>query len=220
MGLRFLKTGTLVAALLAPAPADASVVNPGFESPDLGTSARYRIFSDSAVTGWSSTTGGVEIWANNFLGVTSYEGTQHAELNANRFGAIWQDLTNVNSGDAVFWSFAHRGRDGVDTLRLDIIDLGAGNTEGDGNDVLLYSGEFSAGRSSWVVNSGVSRPTGTDTTVRFKFEAVSTHNGNISVGNFIDALDVNVATPIPVPASLPLLLGAIALLRLRHRRAQ
>ncbi len=96
---------------LWPAAAHAQVqrgiVNLGFETPDLGTGACVVIIGSDAIPGWEtnaappgsgnpnsycgtitsatpgvSSGGQIELWANAFNGVTSVEGTQHAELNA------------------------------------------------------------------------------------------------------------------------------------------
>lgn len=125
-----------------------TVVNLGFEAPDMGTNACYVIIEESQVPGWSSThptgathnsgcngitlspTSGslLELWANNVQGgaggaevVPAYAGTQHAELNARDNSRIYQDICLTN-GESVSWRLAHRGLDS-DT-QPDVMDFG------------------------------------------------------------------------------------------------
>ncbi|MEL7157532.1 MAG: hypothetical protein AAFN30_13135, partial [Actinomycetota bacterium] len=61
--------------------------------------------------------GPIEIWGTGHNGVTSYVGRQHLELNADGPLTIRQKF-EVEPGATYTWSFAHRGRDDVDTVEV------------------------------------------------------------------------------------------------------
>jgi uncharacterized repeat protein (TIGR01451 family) len=158
--------------------------NAGFESPSLPAKS-YRIMPEANLPAWSTTASDqmVEVWSTGFLGVPAAEGEQFAELNANLPSALFQDVTTT-PGSQVTWSLAHRGRSGVDTMRLLIGPAGGSLTE-----VAVMSDDNKAwGRhgGSYVIPRG-------QTMTRFQFEAVSTAGGNKSVGNFLD--DIAFGTP-------------------------
>ena len=166
------------------------LVNGGFELPDIDNASpaavqvfgspplQVKIYNENDVIGWETTAADnrIELWQSNFNGVASYEGVQHAEINANLFGAFFQDLATEPSAE-VLWSFAHRGRSGVDQVRVLIGPPGG---------PLISQGTFSTGNANWDVKSGVYIVPAGQTTTRFQFLAVSTASGNSSVGNFVD----------------------------------
>ena len=49
------------------------------------------------------------------------------------------------------FSFAHRGRNGDDTLKLTITDLGADNVDGGGDDQELFTKEYTTAMDAWAV---------------------------------------------------------------------
>src|SRR5690606_20268956 len=71
------------------------LTNGGFESNNVA-SGSWQFFSSSAVPGWDGSN--IEIW-NQYSGVSAYEGSQFAELNAHPNGGqaftIFQDFTTV-----------------------------------------------------------------------------------------------------------------------------
>jgi hypothetical protein len=78
-------------------PAHAGLVNPGFELPALtGSTTSQQIPGD--VPGWNTDESSIEIWANNFSGVPAYEGNQHAEINGNSEGSLFQEVTGIAAG--------------------------------------------------------------------------------------------------------------------------
>jgi hypothetical protein len=199
-----MKTAALALAITA--SANAGLINGGFESfPSWG----YTFYNGTIPEdGWATTAPDnlLEIWENGFLGVPAYEGYSFAELNANHASTLYQHIGGVASGTAVNWHFAHRGRYGVDTMRLSIYDLGADSIYGNGDDTILLSQEFSADNTDWVVNYG--SVTSVGNTMRFAFEAVSAVGGNTQ-GNFVDWCDFGVGV-IPAPGAISLLaIGAI-----------
>jgi len=215
----------LILLLLLSQSAGAGLVNPGFELPaNPATTVTQVVPGD--VPGWDTDEATIEVWSNNFNGVPAYEGNQHAEVNGQSEGTLFQDVTGIAAGQRVGFEFAHRGRFGTDTLRLTITDLGAGGTIGGGDDTVLFTKEYSAGNAAWVfnTNAGEAPIVTLGNAMRFAYEAVSTANGDPTNGNFLDAadfgLDVGEVVPVPAPASAVLLLtGLFGLGALTRRRA-
>lgn len=218
----------LVAGLCGASAKAATLVNGGFEDPRFTPGeADYALYDQSAVTGWSTTAtdGQIELWSDTFLGVAAYEGDQFAELNANEASTLYQDVSGIAAGTQLSFGFAHRGRSGVDTLRLTITDLGADNAGGSSDDRLIYTGLYSDGSDAWGYHTsdGLDALFAFGNTMRFAYESVSSEGG-ASIGNFLDAASFGTyvpPAPVPVPASIPLLvtgLGALGIMR-RHRSA-
>lgn len=180
---------TVVSEVVAPEPAQAAVtapaepaacvgavslVNGGFEQPTVPAGG-YAMLAESAVPGWltNDSKNQIEIWSNGFQGVPAAAGKQFAELNANSASRLYQDVATT-PGQTLTWSLKHRGRSGVDTMRVLI-----GPPSGTLQDV---SGPLSDGTSAWGTHPGTYTVPAGQTTTRFAFEAV----GGSSVGNFLD----------------------------------
>ncbi|HMV67093.1 MAG TPA: DUF4215 domain-containing protein, partial [Myxococcota bacterium] len=160
--------------------AQGLLVNAGFEEPPLAPGAQ-AIFAAAAVPGWETTDpGGIEIWNSGFLGVPSLAGHQFAELNANVASTLYQDVATVAGVEYVL-VVGHRARQGTDVARFLVDDV----------EVDVYTDDTSA----WGVY--VSRFVATGPVTRVAFQAVSTGSGSISVGNFLDVVDVFVACDLP-----------------------
>ncbi|MBD0779140.1 T9SS type B sorting domain-containing protein [Maribacter sp. ANRC-HE7] len=161
-----------------------SILNESFEDPNVSS---FSILNESSVPGWftTATDKKIEIWKSGFLGVNSYDGNQHAELNANNYGALYQNLC-LTPGTEMSWSVRHRGRAGTDVMQLRIgADLASATVQE----------TMTTDNTAWVEYSGTyTVPVGQTNTV-FIFEAVSTANGSISVGNFIDDIKINILVP-------------------------
>ena len=187
-----------------------TLVNGSFEQPLLSSNVppavqtfgqpptQVRIYTENNVPGWETTAPNnlIELWQSGFNGVTSFDGAQHAEVNASQFGAFFQDL-QTDGGTELFWHFAHRGRNGVDTMEVMI---------GPVNGPLTSQGIFQTGPANWIVYSGrYNVPLG-QTVTRFQFESIATSNGSQGSGNFVDDLRI-----VPncdygdAPASFPVL---------------
>ncbi|SDF28932.1 gliding motility-associated C-terminal domain-containing protein [Cellulophaga baltica] len=160
-----------------------SITNESFEDPTVSS---YAILDENSVPGWftTATDSKIEIWRSGFLGVDSYDGNQHAELNATRYGALYQNLC-LTPGTVMNWSLRHRGRAGTDSMQLRIgADLASATVQQ----------TMTTGNTSWVLYSGsYTVPLGQTNTV-FVFEAITTASG-ISVGNFIDDVDISILVP-------------------------
>lgn len=176
------------ALLLSPQVASAqyqrSITNTGFESNDpRGPGApNWQPFPDTAVPGWLSTTGVIEIWDSNFQGVTSFEGAVHAELNANSPGALYQEVCLIN-GDLFNWTFAHRARSGgrsPQNITFEIANSG-------GATIQVLGSQASTVPQGWNLNSASNVSyTGPSGIQRVQFR--TTDPG--SVGNFLDGITI------------------------------
>jgi Big-like domain-containing protein/prealbumin domain-containing protein len=157
-------------------------VNGSFEEPATGG---YYAFPQAKVPGWSSTTSDprVEIWHTGYLGVPSADGDQHAEVNANQVGELYQDF-QVTPGKPLFYRVYHRGRDGPDTMRIEL---------GPGGPNLSYPPDFTrevtTGADGWQEVTGYVAPPA-QTTERIGFVAVKSSSGSLVGGNLIDAVAV------------------------------
>jgi len=152
----------------------STLVNGGFETPVLPTKA-YRIMA-ATTPGliWNNTAEGfVELWSTGFGGVPSAEGNQYAELNANKAGTLFQDLVTV-PGTTMRWHLRHRGRSGVDTMRVMI---------GSPKAALVQSGpNLVDDRTTWGLHTSAYTIPAGQTVTRFAFQAVNAG----SYGNFLD----------------------------------
>lgn len=209
----------------ASVPAHAGLINGGFENPVIAPTS-YIITNQSNVPGWLTTSSdsNIEIWStgyNNASGgpVPSYEGNQFAEINATQFATLYQDVSGIGAGLKLGFQFAHRGRAGVDTMRLTITDLGLDNVLGGGNDTVLFTDLYSDGNTAWGFYTNPFPILALGNNVRFAYEAV-TAAGSISIGNFLDAVDFGVGVGEPVPETAPFALMGLGLaaLRLARRR--
>ncbi|MGJ0429008.1 VPLPA-CTERM sorting domain-containing protein [Methylobacter sp.] len=200
--------------------ANAALVNGSFETPRFTPgSADVSFYSDStAGTGWKTTATDhqIEIWSDNFQGVAAYDGAQFAELNAFQVSTLYQDVAGIAANSIVDFHFAHRGRLGVDTMQLDIVDLGADNLFGGGDDTTLFSNQYSDGNTAWgfYTNNGLAPIITLGNTLRFSYISIAAAGGNPAIGNFLDAADfgvgVNDPSPVPVPAAVWLFGSALA----------
>jgi hypothetical protein len=207
-----MKTAALALAITA--SASGGLVNGGFEDFSVWG---YNFYSGTIPEdGWATTAPDnlLEIWENGFLGVPAYEGNSFAELNANYASTLYQHIGGIGAGTAVNWHFAHHGRYGTDTMRLTIRDSGSDQIFGNANDTTLFTQEFSADETAWVVNYG--SVTSLGNAMSFEFEAVSAVGGNTQ-GNLIDWCDFGVGV-IPAPGAISLLaIGGIISCNRRRR---
>ncbi len=224
-----LSSAGLLWAPLQPATA-FTLINGGFEQPVGVNSATVSncptcYIPDNEVPGWSTTdsTGQIEIWVGGSGLPPAYQGNQYAELNSFSAATLFQDVAAIPAGSLVGYELAHRGRDGLDTMRLDIIDLGSDNVlggVGPAADTTLFSRLFSDGNSAWGFYSqgNVARTLGNS--IRFSYTAISSAGG-ITTGNFLDAAAFGVGVgSSAVPGPLPLMGAAVSFAfsrRLRRR---
>ncbi|KAA1243815.1 SdrD B-like domain-containing protein, partial [Aquimarina sp. RZ0] len=170
------------------------LVNNSFETFDpttaqttFGTApSRAFYFNESDVSGWDTTASNnlVEIWETGHGGVTSIDGSAHAEINATQNAQLFQDFATT-PGDIIQWSIWHRGRSGVDEARVLL---------GPSTGVLVEQRILRTNNTLWVNYKGFYTVPVGQTSTRIGFESVSTSNGGQFIGNFIDLLEI-VACP-------------------------
>ena len=194
-----------IAASAVSASALGGLVDGSFENNDVYYG--YGFIQGGIDTSWLTTAPDnlIEVWGE-YMPIAAYEGTRCVELNANYASTLYQTVAPVAAGTSVNWHFAHHGRYGTDTMRLTITDLGNDQAWGGGDDTTLFTNEFSADNTAWVVNYGGVSSLGNS--MHFAFEAVSAVGGNTQ-GNLIDWCDFGVGV-IPAPGAISLLaIGAI-----------
>jgi hypothetical protein len=156
---------------------DNQVRDPGFETPVVGNcqNGLFCQFSATDVGGWATTSPGqvIEIWHHLHQNVPAPEGSQFAELDATSEDTLSQDVA-LAPGQLMYWSFLHRGRNGVDSLELSIGPPGA----------LVSQGTFMSGADAWYPYSGLYRVGPAESLTRF---ALASLNGG-SQGNLVDAI--------------------------------
>ena len=208
----FKKLFAVLAALMVSTSSRADLVDGSFESFDV---FGYAFFQGGIDTPWHTTAPDnlIEGWSNGFLGVPSYDGNAFAELNANYASTLYQDVNGLGDFNSINWHFAHRGRDGIDTMRLTITDLGFDQAWGGGDDTELLNQVFSADNTAWQFHYGSIISIGNLT--RFAFEAVDAVGGNTQ-GNFIDYCGFGV-NAVPAPGAFALM-GLAGLVINRRRR--
>lgn len=153
--------------------------NPGFEEPAI-PNRTYRIMHQNSIPGWSTTASDrrMEFWSDGFQGVPAFAGRQFAELNANRVGTVYQDITTI-PGSQVTYTAAHRGRSGVD-----VFDIQIGPPAGP---LISQSGGagYADDNTAWGVYTDTYVVPAGQTVTRFAFASISSTGSN-SYGNFLD----------------------------------
>ncbi|MFM1786722.1 MAG: hypothetical protein RL228_672 [Actinomycetota bacterium] len=181
--------------------------NGGFETPTI--SGTYQIRNDASISGdpdgvrWLTTASDhqLEIWRNPTpIGISAAVGSQSAELNANQFAGLYQDVSTV-PGQRILWSLQHRGRSGTESMRVLIGTTTGTTTYAPQSGSLTLNGTLSiqnarqsgtttdtqniqdgtSGWSSWSGNYVV--PSG-QTTTRFLFISYNPSSGGS--GNLLD----------------------------------
>ena len=158
--------------------------NSDFESPTGITMGSLGFINQNNFQCWrtTATDGLIEVWTNGTESTNAYSGVQFIELNANQVSTLYQDLSII-PGSSVNVSFAHRGRfSGIDVLRVEVGPIGG---------PYVSLGNFSAGPSAWVFNSvNYTFPNNGVSNYTIRFVSVSSGSGNLTVGNFIDAVSI------------------------------
>ncbi len=159
---------------------ESPIVNTGAEEPYLASG--YSIVNASVVPGWETTAtdNKIEVWVSGFNGVPAQEGRQFFEINANRVGALYQELC-LEPGSTVHWSVWHRGRSGVDVAN---VQIGASVESAE------IQTTMTDGNTAWGYYSGTYNVPLGQTTTFFVFNSVSSTGGN-SYGNFLDNFEIS-----------------------------
>ena len=176
----------------------ALLVNADFEQVDAALADavwgsapnRAMQFDASEIPGWGTTenTNRIEVWEAGHANVPSQSGNHHAEINANDNAILWQDI-DTTPGTTLEWSIWHRGRAGVDTA-----SAGIGNADAGWGAIEVVT-TMVTDNTAWVRYEGLYEVPAGQTRTRLAFIANETAAGSLSVGNFIDNLEVNVLIP-------------------------
>lgn len=161
------------------------LVDGSFEAPLVGTcnNGHFCQFPASDVPGWdtSSELQQIEIWNDQNAGVAAQDGKQFVELDASTPDTVFQDLALL-PGQLMYWSFFHRGRNGLESLEL---LLGS-------PDAPLSQGVLESPSDTWTTYSGLYQVGVDETITRF---ALASRTGT-SEGNLVDAV---VFAPVQAP---------------------
>lgn len=157
------------------------ITNGGFELPTHPPGTGFFLEPEANVPAWSTTDTAIEIWQSGHSGVPSHTGVQHAELNANIAGTLTNTPTLVQPRAEVLVHWVHRGRGGIDVGALAITDDGGGATN---------PPNFSTGTAAWAEYTATHVVNDSGSTLTLAFTAISTGSGNISIGNFLDTVEV------------------------------
>jgi gliding motility-associated-like protein len=123
----------------------------------------------------------IEVWPSGFLGVPAYAGNQFVELNANAVGTLYQNFS-VPPGSFVTISFAHRGRNGVDTMYVAVGPVGG---------PYVTIGKYGDGNTAWGYYTVTHLiPANLGKEYSFRFVSVYATGGSLSEGNFLDDISI------------------------------
>ncbi|WP_432152365.1 DUF7507 domain-containing protein [Streptomyces sp. bgisy029] len=198
------------------APLRVALANGSFEEPVV---SGVEILPDASQTqaakyvpGWltTATDHRIELWRSGFNGVPAAHGAQFAELNANQVSTLYQDLPST-PGTTLYWRLYHRGRQGDDTMALDIGAPGS----------TVEQRRFTDGTTAWGYYTGTYTVPAGQVLTRFAFRSISAAGGNQGIGNFLDGIFFGTApyvelTKIAVPAG-PLEVGDTVTYRVTAR---
>lgn len=184
-----------LSVLSSVSPAHAQVArsmnNTGFEQNDPGGpgAPTFQVLPNTSVPGWDTTTGEVELWDSNFLSVPAASGNVFAEMNANRPGALYQNICLVN-GENIRWRFAHRARSGGAATQTAVFQIA--NSSG----AVIQTLETSAtsDTTAWTFRSNTTGVTYTGPSGVQRVQFVTTDPG--SVGNFLDDIQIGLGAYI------------------------
>lgn len=194
------------------APLRVALANGSFEAPVV---TGVEILPDASQTqtakwvpGWRTTATDhmIELWRSGFNGVPAAEGAQFAELNAREVSTLYQDLPTT-PGTKLYWRLYHRGRQGADTMALDIGAPGS----------TAEQRRFTDGNTAWGHYTGTYTVPADQTLTRFAFRSISAAGGNPGIGNFLDGIFFGTApyvvlTKTAIPAG-PLEVGDVVTYR-------
>ena len=150
--------------------------NGDFESPTVTCeNGFYCHFAAADLGGWqtSSEAQVIEVWADGHRGVPAPQGTQFAELDAVSPDTIWQDV-ELPPGQLMYWSFLHRGRNGLEDVELLLGPPGA----------TISQGVFSSLTDAWYHYRGLYRTAEGETGQRFALVYLSGQ----AAGNLVDSI--------------------------------
>jgi trimeric autotransporter adhesin len=193
-----------------------TILNGSFEQPVLNNGAGYIVpesYNYATPVIWRTTekvtpyTDALEVWRGVNTGAggqpaTSGAGSQHAELNGSSNASLYQDVC-VLPGETVGWSLLHAARKNGTTnlnptniMQVSITDPSIwSNSKTPPGTKLYNSGNLSTSyNDGWQLKTGTWNSTNASIQpLRFAFEAIQGSNGNITYGNFIDDVKLDLA---------------------------
>ncbi|MGP4099527.1 DUF7507 domain-containing protein [Nonomuraea sp. KM90] len=180
-------------------PQRIALINGSFEEPTIpGNDVDFQDQND--VPGWftTATDGQIELWPHGYRGVPAGDGKQFAELNANQVSTLYQDLPTT-PGTRLYWRLLHRGRNGEDTMRVQIGPPPAGGQQFAPN---YESADLADGTDAWGEHTGSYTVPAGQSTTRFAFKSVSAAGGDSTIGNFLDGIFFGTAPCVVVTKSV------------------
>ena len=123
----------------------------------------------------------IEVWDSGQTSPPAYSGRYYVELNANEVSTLFQQMFAMPRG-LINISFAHRGRQGVDSMTIDI---------GPSGGPYVSYGPFATGNTAWGYYVVLHQFAATAfQTYDLRFTSFSSASPDPSIGNFIDSVDV------------------------------
>lgn len=161
--------------------------NKDFEATTVASPGTFVFANAAQVSCWKTTEADniIEVWGTGFNGVPAYNGQQFIELNANVAATIYQEFSAA-AGTPVVISFAHRGRVGVDVMSVELGPVGG---------PYMNLGTYSDGTDKWGYYTVNRTLPSKGKRFVLRFTAVTTASGDPGVGNFLDAISVNLEGP-------------------------
>ncbi|GLW25556.1 hypothetical protein DI270_013010 [Microbispora triticiradicis] len=163
-----------------------ALANGSFEEPPITGFQMLPDASTNPSIGWRTTATDnlVEFWRNGYGGVPAADGQQFAELNANMFSTLYQDVPTI-PGTVMTWSLYHRGVAGTDTMHVLIGAPGATLVQTPAG---ASSPDITDGNTAWRRYTGTYVVPPGQTVTRFSFQSVTTAGGNPATGNLLDGV--------------------------------
>jgi hypothetical protein len=145
--------------------------NGDFGVPDCGPG--FCQFPVAETGGWqtSGETQVIEVWSDGYHGVPAAEGDQFVELDANSRDTLSQEV-ELPANQLMYWSFLHRGRNGLESVELLIGPP----------DAVVSQGVFPSPADAWYPYSGLYRVGSNEPVTRF---ALASRSG-VAEGNLVD----------------------------------
>jgi len=165
----------------------------------------------------------IELWGNSFNSTPARAGKQHAELNADQASRIYQNICLTN-GEVIGWRLSHRGRNsssepdvmsfGINAsgstttpvtseiARIGTTNNGTDRVDTGGTPSSASQGSLTLGGTAngWRDYSGSFTYSGSTGVQQVGFAAVSS-SGGISLGNFLDEIQVTLRPYIEFDAA-------------------
>jgi hypothetical protein len=212
---------TLVAiaiALVGPTwEAEASVINGGFEFPDVGPTGIQTFFPGPVPSGfgWTVNSGNVEVTGELYppLPGPAFEGTQYLDLNGTSVGSIAQFFNTV-PGVGYQLSFAYASNyahhDAANPALASVFVTDVGSLTQLVTPFVISHGTSSSSDLDWVVHQLAFTAVGSSTGLGFNSESGQTP----LCGILLDAIVV-----VPEPSTASLVGLGLLLLAVRQRRS-